>query len=151
MSAYAPTAPTTNRRGFLKMTVLGVGGAIVLRALAVPELGDVVTGEHAVVRHDLDAVAVRGFFATSVDATILGQPPCKDGRFRLVSVMPNGAFAVWVLVRLGATLYQEVTAFATRNADYIRALRDDCGNGGYWGHGLYAQSGRAGDGIETRA
>lgn len=137
MSAYAPAAPTT-RRGFLKLAILGVGGAIVVRMLAVPGLGDVVTGEHAVERHDLGALAVRKFYATKGDAAIFGQPQCRDGRYRIVQRMPTGEYAVWVLIRVSATLYQEVTAFTTHNQDYIRALRDDCGNGGFWGHGLYA-------------
>jgi len=138
MSTYAPTAPRTDRRGFVKMLI---GGAVVyvgLRALAVPGLGEVVTGDHAVQRHDLGALAVRRFYAAQGNAAIFGQPPCKDGRYRIVQRMPTGEYAVWVLIRVSATLYQEVTAFSTHNQDYIRALRDDCGNGSWFGHGLYA-------------
>ena len=150
MSAYAPT---TDRRGFLKLTILGVGGAILLRALSVPELGEVVTGEHAVQRHDLDALTVRRWFVEhAAEVSLLfQQPPCKDGRYRYAMAMGNGAWAVWVLDRLGATLYQEVTAFATRNRDYIDAMRDDCGNSGWQGHDMMTAKGRKGDGIETTA
>lgn len=149
MIAYEQAMPTTNRRGFLKLAILTVGGAIVIRALAVPGLGDVVTGDHAVQKHDLGALAVRRFYAAQGNATIFGQPPCRDGRYRIVQRMPTGEYAVWVLMRLRASLWQEITAFTTRNQDYIKALRDDCGNGGWFGHGLYAggANGQKGAGI----
>ncbi len=151
MTTYAAAARRT-RRDFLELAMIVTGGFIVGRALSVPGLGDVVTGDHAIARHDLDALAVRRWYAehASTAAILFGQPPCKDGRYRFVLPMDNGRWAIWVLQRLGPNAWQEITAFpATR--DYAQAVIDDCKNGGYWGHGLYAHTGEKGDAIETTA
>ena len=130
------TMQTTDRRGMLKMALVGAGGAVLVRALSVPGLGEVITGDHAVERHATDALTVREFMASSpaISPVIWMQPPCNDGRYRIIVMMRRGLWAVWVLVKLNANTYAEVTAFATDRQDYVQAVRDDCGNGGFFQH-----------------
>jgi hypothetical protein len=127
---------TTDRRSFLHLAILGIGAAIAAQALSIPDFGEVITGDHAVERHGTTAETVRKFFATSVSVSpiVWMQPPCDDGRYRIMVKMAARLWAVWVLVRIAPNTYHEITAFATDSQAYVQAVRDDCGNGGFFQH-----------------
>lgn len=127
--AIPPPAPA--------MLAMGLGTVMLADAgtMAIPE-GAVAKGTHAGERHtEEEAEAVRQAVAAAIIAEpILGQqPPCKDGRHRLVVPMGN-AWGVWVLQQRAPGLYDEITAFKTSNQAYVRHVTDDCGNGSWWGH-----------------
>ena len=104
-------------------------------------VGGVEVGEslHGVLRHgESDVTLVRQAMAirAAEEPTWWGQPPCKDGRKRYVIQLADGRWAVWVLEPVSANVLQEVTAFVTESQDYVRGVRDNCGNGPWFGHAL---------------
>ena len=132
--------PPMIQAGIPTVLALGLGTVMLADTLVIPE-GAVETGAHAGERHGAEADEVRAAVTAAIIANpILGQqPPCKDGRHRFVVPMGK-AWGVWVLEQVGERLYKEITAFKTSNQDYVRSVRDDCGNGNssWWGHS-YAQ------------
>ena len=132
--------PPMIQAGMPTLLALGLGTVMLADTLVIPE-GAVETGAHARERHGAEADEVRAAVTAAIIANpILGQqPPCNDGRHRFVVPMGK-AWGVWVVQRIGERLYKEITAFKTSNQDYVRSIRDDCGNGNssWWGHS-YAQ------------
>ena len=95
------------------------------------------TNGHALREHGLvDVELVRDAMVKQAarDAAWWNRPPCKDGRFRYVLGLADGRFAVWVLERLVDGTMREVTAFLTKDTDYLGRVRDNCGNGPWFGH-----------------
>jgi hypothetical protein len=100
---------------------------------------EVLPSEHASEKHGIAmALAVRAAAVAAIIANPqLGkQPPCPDGRTRIVFPMGK-EWGVWVLEKIGDSLYKEITAFKTSNQGYAKGISDDCGTG-WWGH-AYAQ------------
>jgi len=95
------------------------------------------TNGHAVKEHGLaDVELVRDAMVKQAaqDSAWWNRPPCDDGRYRYVLGLPDGSFAVWVLDRLVDGTMREVTAFLTKDVDYLARVRDNCGNGPWLGH-----------------
>jgi len=156
------TAATSTARS-IPLAPIAIGGALLLAvsvapslpapqpaaipsgqvvALSVPELGEVRVGTHADEKHGAEAERVRRFYAETVDipAEFFGQPPCSDGRHRLVVMNGEEEWMVWVIERVAPGLFIERTAFVLHDRAYVNAVRDKCGNGSWFGH-LYAQVG----------
>ena len=95
------------------------------------------TNGHALREHGLvDVELVRDAMVKQAarDAAWWNRPPCKDGRFRYVLGLADGRFAVWILELLPSGAMREVTAFLTKDTDYLGRVRDNCGNGPWFGH-----------------
>lgn len=87
----------------------------------------VLESDHAVIRHGGDALLVRAHFANlAVEESFWLRPPCGDGRYRFIDKLDDGRWAIWVLERIGAHEWREITAFVTRDDSYIRRVLDRC-------------------------
>lgn len=141
MTALTQSRPSISRRVF----VLGGLGALGWAALdGLCRRLDLSTGAtvatdspHSWVRHGVAEVTTVRQAMTIMAAqqpTWFDRPPCKDGRHRYWLQLADGRWAVWVLQQVGNGVFQEVTAFITRDHAYVQALRDHCGIDGWFGH-----------------
>lgn len=141
MTTYAQSRPGISRRVF----VLGGLGALGWAALdGLCRQLDLSTGAtvatdspHSWARHGVaEVVTVRQamqIMATQ-QPTWFDRPPCKDGRYRYWLQLADGRWAVWVLERVGEGVYNEITAFTTRDRAYVQAIRDHCKIDNWLGH-----------------
>ena len=92
---------------------------IVAAAIAIPTVGQVELGKHAVEKHGNDAVLVRQWVANNA------QPwhrwDCPDGRTRVVVPYDGHRWAVMVV--LGSV---EITSFLTDDQAYVTRMLDPC-------------------------
>ena len=93
-------------------------------------------GEHAEARHGTEAIEARAVVQKAVDKnpSLFQQPPCDDGRLRILTGAGAGRWAVWVLEPV-AGAWREVTVFFAQQ-NYVTAVKDKCGqaNREWWGH-----------------
>ena len=98
------------------------------------------SNDHAKREHGIvDVFRVRHAMLThaETDSTWFDRPPCKDGRFRYVLGLDDGSFAIWVLDAVAGGGLREVTAFITRDQNYVNQVREQCGGDDWFGH-VYA-------------
>lgn len=87
--------------------------------LAIPTIGTIELGSHAVQRHAAQAEVAREWIAAN--ASPGHRYDCPDGRTRVVSPMPGGEWAVMVL-ESGV----EITSFVTADQAYISKMLEPC-------------------------
>lgn len=141
MTALSQSRPSISRR------VLVLGGAAALGWAALDGLCrrlDLSTGAsvatdspHSWVRHGVaEVTTVRQAMQIMAEQqpTWFDRPPCKDGRYRYWLQLADGRWAVWVLERVRDGVYNEVTAFVTRDHDYVHKIRENCQIDNWLGH-----------------
>lgn len=137
----AVAAPPTDRRGFLRLVALGIGGSLVVSMLSIPDVGEVEVGTHATAKHGWDAIRARTAIL-EMPTEFFFRPPCRDGRYRFWRLLRPGEWAIWVLEPVAGAIghYREVTAFMCHLQEYVKKISDDCGNDDWKGHS-YAHTG----------
>ena len=92
---------------------------IVAAAIAIPTVGQVELGKHAVEKHGNDAVLVRQWVANNA------QPwhrwDCPDGRTRII--VPHNTRGYAVMIMLGS---HEFTSYFTDDQVYVTHLKEPC-------------------------
>jgi len=109
---------TCKRTGLGMLMVLFVLAAGVV-LLAIPSVGEVTLGSHAVEKHWDQAVEARQWI--SKHGGPFNRYDCPDGRTRVIVPMNGNRWAVMV-VESGI----EVTSFITEDQGYVKGMIDPC-------------------------
>ena len=105
-------------------------------------LGELEVGTHAFERHGQEASDALAAILAEAERCpeLFDQPPCKDGRWRIVTPTSSSQrVALGVVERVKPGWVKLVTCFLVHldnktGRDYLDTVRERCGNGPWFGH-----------------